>query len=80
LKCLPLLVIKSWWLRMQRFVVKMANPTINDAQIHSAHPDWELRHQVDTLVDLILRRLENTNHVGCGGCGPKRLRCFSSRL
>ena len=54
----------------------MANPTINDAQFHRPHPDWELRHQVDTLVDLILRRLENTNHVGCGGCGPKAAEVF----
>ena len=29
-----------------------------------------------TLVDLILRRLENTNHVGCGGCGPKAAEVF----
>lgn len=60
---------------MQRFVVKMANPTINDATMpnstdHTRIGSCAIRL---TLVDLILRRLENTNHVGCG---PKAAEVF----
>ena len=38
--------IKSWWLHVQRFVVEIVNPTINDAQFHRPHRDWDLNHRV----------------------------------